>query len=204
MPAADFVKEIQARKLKPVQDRLKKEKASQKYTPDPKKPGEYHSLLHVAAATGDVPILDALLAAAADVTAVDQDNNTALHWACRSDAGAKTVGAWPAFGSACGRHVCDQDMSTWPPEARVGLTLCRINSMTSVEALTSMLRGWGPGLVRCSVPCCALWRGPQPCAPPSPGTPVRPPSIPVTMIHPSTPAPPLKTPSTRGAAEEEG
>ncbi|PNW87956.1 hypothetical protein CHLRE_01g008500v5 [Chlamydomonas reinhardtii] len=93
MPAADFVKEIQARKLKPVQDRLKKEKASQKYTPDPKKPGEYHSLLHVAAATGDVPILDALLAAAADVTAVDQDNNTALHWACRSDAGAKTVEA---------------------------------------------------------------------------------------------------------------
>ncbi|KAG2444244.1 hypothetical protein HXX76_001001 [Chlamydomonas incerta] len=93
MPAADFIKEIQARKLKSVQDRLKKEKASQKYTPDPKKPGEYHSLLHAAAASGDVPILDALLAAAADVTAVDQDDNTPLHWACRSDAGAKAAEA---------------------------------------------------------------------------------------------------------------
>ncbi|KAG2430363.1 hypothetical protein HYH02_013725 [Chlamydomonas schloesseri] len=93
MPAADFIKEIQAKKLKAVQDRLRKEKASQKYTPDPKKPGVFHSLLHVAAETGDVPILDALLAAAADVSAVDQNDNTPLHWACRSDAGAKAAEA---------------------------------------------------------------------------------------------------------------
>ncbi|EFJ43608.1 hypothetical protein VOLCADRAFT_121415 [Volvox carteri f. nagariensis] len=83
MPIADFVKEIDAKKLKAVQERLKKEKASQKYTPDAKKPGVFHYLLHHAVKGGDPAIVEALLAAAADVSALDHEDSTALHWAVR-------------------------------------------------------------------------------------------------------------------------
>ncbi|GLC38176.1 hypothetical protein PLESTB_001091400 [Pleodorina starrii] len=91
MTVADFVKEIEAKKLKAVQDRLKKEKASQKYIPDAKKPGLFHSLLHVAVKVGDPAIVEALLAAAADVTAVDHEDSTALHWAVRSSSTAPKI-----------------------------------------------------------------------------------------------------------------
>ncbi|GIL76631.1 hypothetical protein Vretimale_8833 [Volvox reticuliferus] len=84
MPVADFVKDIEAKKLKAVQERLKKEKASQKYIPDAKKPGVFHYLLHHAVKVGDPSIVEALLGAAADVGAVDHEESTALHWAVRS------------------------------------------------------------------------------------------------------------------------
>ncbi|GFR51207.1 hypothetical protein Agub_g13556, partial [Astrephomene gubernaculifera] len=89
MPLVDLVKEIQAKKLKAVQERLKREKASQKYVPDAKKPGIFHSLLHVAVKAGDPAIVEALLAAAADVNAVDNEDSTALHWAARGDGAPK-------------------------------------------------------------------------------------------------------------------
>ena len=84
MPVADFVKDIEAKKVKAVQERLKKEKPNQKWTPDSKNAAVFSTLLHVAVATGDALIVEALLAAGADVGAVDQDDCTPLHWASRS------------------------------------------------------------------------------------------------------------------------
>ncbi|KXZ46400.1 hypothetical protein GPECTOR_44g75 [Gonium pectorale] len=81
---ATFAADIEAKKLKAVQDRLKKgEKASQKVTP---KPGAHHTLLHAAVRTGEPAIIEALLNAAADVNAVDHEGSTPLHWAALHDA----------------------------------------------------------------------------------------------------------------------
>lgn len=97
MPAADFIKDIEAKKLKAIQERLKKEKASQKYTPDAKKPGVFYTILHAAVKVGDPAILEAFLSAAADVTAVDHEESTPLHWAVRHcDSSPKVAGMFVA------------------------------------------------------------------------------------------------------------
>jgi hypothetical protein len=135
MPAADFVAEIEGKKLKAVQDRLKKEKATQKFTPDAKAPSVWWTSMHVAACTGDGPILTALLAAGGDVGVPDHEDNTPLHWAARSDTGAKAaelllvkkakldaLNKVPRRSCACGatavKQTCCMRCSVLPRSAR--------------------------------------------------------------------------------------
>ncbi|KAG2486284.1 hypothetical protein HYH03_014989 [Edaphochlamys debaryana] len=86
MPVADFVKEIEAKKVTAVQTRLRKEKLGTAKVTDPKKPGTFHTLVHAAVKAGDPTIVDALLAAEpALANAPDHEDCTPLHWAARQD-----------------------------------------------------------------------------------------------------------------------
>ncbi|WIA15048.1 hypothetical protein OEZ85_001748 [Tetradesmus obliquus] len=60
-----FIKDINNKNIKAVNDRLKKEKPDQRYS-DPKAEGLVYTLLHAAAATGSQEITAALLKAGAD------------------------------------------------------------------------------------------------------------------------------------------
>lgn len=81
MPADDFIKDINAKKLKGVQDRLKKEKPNCKFTDAKTK--AFYTPLHAAVKANSLAIVDALLAAGADVAAVDNTSATPLHWAAK-------------------------------------------------------------------------------------------------------------------------
>jgi hypothetical protein len=74
-----FIKDINNKNLKAVNDRLKKEKPNQRYS-DPKAEGLVYTLLHAAVATGSQEITAALLKAGADVNARDSKGKTPLAW----------------------------------------------------------------------------------------------------------------------------
>ncbi len=77
---AELIKDIEGKKLKSVQDRLKKDKAlvSAVYKT---KTGTSNAL-HIAIKQNSLALVDALLAAGADVGAADSAGNQALHIAC--------------------------------------------------------------------------------------------------------------------------
>uniref|UniRef100_A0A383VC11 Uncharacterized protein n=1 Tax=Tetradesmus obliquus TaxID=3088 RepID=A0A383VC11_TETOB len=74
-----FIKDINNKNIKAVNDRLKKDKPNQRYS-DPKAEGLVYTLLHAAAATGSQEITAALLKAGADVNAKDSKGKTPLAW----------------------------------------------------------------------------------------------------------------------------
>jgi hypothetical protein len=100
-----FIKDINSKNLKAVNDRLKKEKPNQRYS-DPKAEGLVYTLLHAAVATGSHEITAALLKAGADVNAKDSKGKTPLAWLAtyvNSDPHLKVAGAVdPCF---CRRSV---------------------------------------------------------------------------------------------------
>lgn len=90
-PVLSFIKDIAAKNIKAVQDRLKATPAqspNQSFA-DPKEQGLSYKLLHKAVEVGSVEIVSALLAAGADVNSADSRGRTPLHWvACSTDAAA--------------------------------------------------------------------------------------------------------------------
>eukprot|EP00775_Hariotina_reticulata_P012339 gene12339-12472_t len=75
-----FIKDITAKNIKAVSDRLKKkEKPDQRYV-DPKQQGYSYTLLHKAVQVGSPEIVTALLKAGADVNSRDSKGRTCLHW----------------------------------------------------------------------------------------------------------------------------
>lgn len=74
-----FIKDITAKKVKAVEDRLKKEKPNQKYI-DPSQQNLVYSLLHKAVSVGIPEIVLLLLKAGADVNSKDSRGKSPLHW----------------------------------------------------------------------------------------------------------------------------
>jgi hypothetical protein len=85
-----FIKDITARNLKAVQDRLKQapgaQTANQRFV-DPKQEGLTYALLHKAVEVCSCEAASVLMAAAADVNAADSKGRTPLHWVAASSDG---------------------------------------------------------------------------------------------------------------------
>lgn len=90
MTVSELVAEIVSGKLKAVQDRLKKEKPNGKHT-DTASPGSHYTPLHAAVKSNNLAIVGVLLAAGADVSAVDQAGATPLHWVATHAIGEDAV-----------------------------------------------------------------------------------------------------------------
>lgn len=90
MTVADLVAEIAFAKVKAVQDRLKREKPNGKHL-DPASPGSFYTPLHAAVKANSLAIVDILLGAGADVSAVDQAGGTPLHWVASQAAGGDSL-----------------------------------------------------------------------------------------------------------------
>lgn len=108
-----FIKDITAKNVAAVQDRLKSTPAqgpNQMFT-DPKEQGLAYTLLHKAVDVCSLEIASALLAAGANVNAADSRGRTPLHWLASSShesslSLAGTPGccnSWPLPFSALGR-----------------------------------------------------------------------------------------------------
>lgn len=108
-PVLAFIKDIIARNVKAVADRLTKERQSpNQHFSDPKEQGLSYSLLHKAVGVGSSGIVGALLAAGADVNAADSRGRTPLHWvaaACNTDAAAVVATAGRARGHQHTQHA---------------------------------------------------------------------------------------------------
>jgi ankyrin repeat protein len=99
-PVLSFIKDITAKNIKAVQDRLKATQSPNQSFADPKEQGLSYRLLHKAVEVGSLEIVSALLAAGADVNAPDTRGRTPLHWlASSTDAGAvNTAGKfWESY-----------------------------------------------------------------------------------------------------------
>lgn len=121
MPVADLVKEIKEKKLKAVQDRLKKEKPDQKYSPSA---GVNIYPLHAAVEAGAPALVDAMLAASASVAVLDSNEETPLHWAARHDTkeSVQIAGEGPRTGTE--PHKVPASLLT-PP-----VRMCECNTVT--------------------------------------------------------------------------
>lgn len=85
MVVADLVKDIEAKKLKALEDRLKKEKPNQRV---PSQKNSYTTPLIRAVDVGFLAGVEALLKAGAEVDGVDSSGCTALHIAAARSAAA--------------------------------------------------------------------------------------------------------------------
>lgn len=100
MTLAELLKEIEGKKVKAVQERLKKE-------PKLLKVSDAGGVLplHKAMSTGSPGVVEALLGAKADANAPDDKGDTPLHYAARSTgeaSGAEVIGAWgPCYVTSC-------------------------------------------------------------------------------------------------------
>lgn len=90
MTIADLVADIASAKVKAVQDRLKREKPNGKHI-NSASPGSFYTPLHAAVKANSLAIVDILLSAGADVSAVDQAGGTPLHWVASQGAGGDAL-----------------------------------------------------------------------------------------------------------------